>query len=90
MTALNCSVLKDSEVASSLGEKTRCDQLMIIIMGSRDGMIMLLRYLLSYSDILELVWSFKILFNSLSIESVFGVQITFEPFYSREQAICSR
>ena len=90
MTALNCSVLKDSEVASSLGENTDCDQLMIIIMGSRDGMIMLLRYLLSYSDILELVWSFKILFNSLSIESVFGVQITFEPFYSREQAICSR
>lgn len=90
MTALNCSVLKDSEVASSLGEKTHCDQLMIIIMGSRDRMIMLLRYLLSYSDILELVWSFKILFNSLSIESVFGVQITFEPFYSREQAICSR
>lgn len=73
MTALNCSVLKDSEVASSLGEKTCCNQLIIIIMGSIEGMIMLLIYLLSYSDLLELVWSFKILFYSLSIESVLGV-----------------
>ena len=72
MTALNCSVLKDSEVASSLGEKTRCNQL-IIIMSSLKGMIMLLIHLLSYSDLLELAWSFKILFNSLTIESVLGV-----------------
>lgn len=73
---------------SNLGENTCCDQLIILIVGFAEGMIApaLPTCPLSYSGLSEKVWTFKIPFNPMSIESIFGVQMTFEPSYSRVQA----
>lgn len=66
---------------------------MFIVMGSVEKMVvapMLLIYALSYSGLSKIAWSFKILFNSMSIESIFGMRMTFEPFYSKIQTIHNR
>lgn len=56
-------------------------------MGSIKGMVAPMPpYLPSVSG-LSVVWSFKILFNSMPIKSVFGEQMTFESFYSRQCTI---
>lgn len=61
-------------------------------MGSIEVMVvpMPLIYLLTFSGPSEIAWSFKVLFNSVSTEEVFGVQMTFGSFYYRVEAICKR
>ena len=63
------------------------------VMGSVEGTVvapMPLIHALSYSDLSGAAWSFKIPLDSMSIESIFGGQVTFEPCYSRVQAIPNR